>query len=40
VAIVLGAAMASLILAFESALGIMALGRLFDRLDISAELPP
>jgi hypothetical protein len=40
VAIVLGAATASVILAVESALGIVVLGRLFDRFDISAELPP
>jgi uncharacterized membrane protein YtjA (UPF0391 family) len=38
-ATVLGAGVAAVILAAESALGIMLLGHLFDRLDLSAELP-
>lgn len=38
-ATVLGAGVAAVILAAESALGIMLLGHLFDRLDLSAEPP-
>ncbi len=38
-ATVFGAGVAAVILAAESALGVMLLGHLFDRLDLSAELP-
>jgi len=39
VAIVFGSVAASVILAIEAALGIVLLGWLFERFDISAELP-
>lgn len=38
--IVLASLLSAVVLSFESALGILLLGRLFERFDISAELPP